>query len=185
MAVAIRHQSLAAVIFDDGALFDWRTVEKPARKADLAARQVKSWLQIYQPHVVVSENPDTAKRKAERQKTSLAAIAKVFEDDDAMNILLARHQNYANRFAEAQALAERFPVLKGYDRSATRKFWDPEDYYIPLFEALKLALQVLDDPAFGKRASLPVHQARSIRNAGSFGRDQDPSSRSGFGSGGR
>ncbi|MDA4845245.1 hypothetical protein OOZ53_07785 [Hoeflea sp. E7-10] len=114
----------------------WRTVAG-------AEDYVKQLIAFFKPDVVVTEKIAKESGKGDHAKRIIAAIARVAEKAMLLDVVVPRMQRYQNKYAEARALAERFPELAA---SVPRKprLWESEPFAMIYFEAVSLALEVVD-----------------------------------------
>ncbi len=95
------------------------------------------------PTVVVTQSLTHRCRKGTTARAAIELIAKVAANEEVYDIAVTRPKNYANKFDEANALAERFPELRPRVPKP-RRLWDSEPRSTTIFEALALALVVID-----------------------------------------
>ena len=119
---------------------DWKMSRKHSLSPEAARPFAERWIVKLAPDVVVVENTTKAKRKGERTKAVVEAIAEVAIAARLRVVAVPRPRHFPNKFAEAAALAERFPALKPWI-PRPRKLWDAEPREVVLFEALALALE--------------------------------------------
>jgi hypothetical protein len=124
-------------------LEDWRASRKAAKSEANAVSALRIWLETYQPQRIILENADMAQLKGDKKRFILRALARVAEDHEALNIEVIRQQTYANMFEEAAILVKRYPQLQGWQPKKP-PIWMPEPRTTVYFEALAMALQVLD-----------------------------------------
>lgn len=125
-------------------LKDWRISHKAARNARDGVYVLRRWLAIYEPDIVVCQNPDTAGRKSARNVAILKAMARAIEDEDVLDLLVARRFQYRNIYEEAVVIARRYPALK-HKLPNKPRIWETEPRRIIYFEAMAFALVVLDE----------------------------------------
>ena len=126
-------------------LMDWQVSNRAGRTADAAAAYALARIEQYGPDVVVTEQIDRAKFKGNRAKRIVAAIAQTAADNFVLDVAVVRDQQYANKYAEADALVSRYPDLAPW-KPKKRRFFDNEPRNTVLFEALALADCVLRRP---------------------------------------
>ncbi|MBL4767780.1 MAG: hypothetical protein JKY94_08715 [Rhodobacteraceae bacterium] len=145
LAVAARTGRIGCVILVAGELKDWQISRIGARSSTQATRVLRRWMVQYQPDTMISEHPETATRKSNRQRGILAAFAAIGEEEDALNISVTREKRYRNIYAEAAALAGQYPLIR--EKLPDKPpIWMPEPRNMIYFEALAMARQVLEDP---------------------------------------
>lgn len=102
------------------------------------------WIKQFEPDVVITEKITKTCRKGDHAKQLIAAVTKVAEEHrDISDIQVARVQSYKNKYEEARALAERFPQLKPRLPKEPH-CWQSEPFSTTYFEALSMALLVID-----------------------------------------
>jgi len=145
---ALRTLSVAAASGRVGYVFlvgdklkDWRVSGKAAKSSSNAAAEVQKWINQLNPGVVVTERLEDAARKGDKTKFLIAAIANIASHNYVLDVAVTRRQDYANKYAEAEALAERFPEIRSWCPKH-RQFFDKEPRNTVLFEALSLAEEV-------------------------------------------
>jgi len=143
LAVAARQDQLCALYMLGEKIEDWCASRQGGSSAGVAVLQLRRWYKTYQPEILISENPDTATRKGEKNINILKAIAAESKDYNAPNFLVTRQQRYKNLYEEAEALAERYPDLAPKLKEKPQ-IWESEPRDVIYFEALSMALQVLN-----------------------------------------
>ncbi len=144
MALASRSKRLACLIFAGQDLKVWHCSSQGAQSPEAAAMQFKIWVQKYKPDVVVFEDMHSARRKGERQKLILKALYNVARNRRVKHYKVRREKVHRNRYDEAVTLAKRFPALK-HLVPARPPIWQAEARTLVLFEALALAIPVIDE----------------------------------------
>lgn len=129
---------VACVYLRDQEVRDWRMSSKAARSPELAAKQAAFWIEHLRPDVVVTERVLEASRKGARTKAIIEAMAAEARARDLLVVALPRQHEYADKYAEAEALAARYPALTAW-LPPKRRFYDNEPRNTVLFEALSLA----------------------------------------------
>jgi len=115
---------------------------KGAQSEDDAALTLRRWIVKYDPDTVISENPDSAKKKGDKQKGILAIWARIAEDMPLLNILVVRLQKHRNMYVEAKQLARKYPQIKNHV-PVKPPIWMPEPRQTVIFEALSMADRAL------------------------------------------
>lgn len=151
MAVGAASGRVCYVFFIDGKLCDWGLSRDASKSPQKAAEQAEAWFAKLRPEVVVTEKTDERSRKGARTKRVIAAIAHEASEAGMYDIAVPRTRAYDNKYKEAAALAKRFPALSAWVPE-TRKIWKPEPKNVTYFEALSLALQVIDGKPPPERA---------------------------------
>lgn len=145
LAIAVGTGRLGYVFLHDGELVEWRMSKKANKSPEQARSYTKSLIERFKPDVVITEKVAKRSRKGEHAKRIIAAITRVAEKAKLLDIVTPRIQQYQNKYAEARAYAERFPVLKPQVPREPR-IWQSEPRSTIYFEALALALVVIDKP---------------------------------------
>lgn len=125
-------------------LEDWRVSHKAARTPGDGVSVLRNWMAIYEPDIVISQNPDSAGRKSARNVSILKAMARVTSDADVLDLLVTRRYVYRNIYEEAAEITRRYPILK-HKLPKKPRIWETEPRKIIYFEAMALALAVLDE----------------------------------------
>ncbi len=123
-------------------LVDWRMSRKASTSPGAAAVYATRLIEDLRPDVVVTEAPGVANCKGEHSKAIVAAIASVARERPLLDISTPRVQRHADKYAEAAALAERWPDIAAR-KPKKRRFFDTEPRSTIMFEALALAQAVL------------------------------------------
>ncbi len=144
LAIALRRDLACMVYLQGKSLKDWRVSHKAARTPGDGVSVLRNWLAIYEPDVVICQNPDSAGRKSERNVAILKAMARAISDADVMDLLVTRGFQYRNIYEEAAVIARRYPALK-HKLPKKPRIWETEPRRIIYFEAMALALFVLDE----------------------------------------
>jgi len=95
----------------------------------------------HEPDLVVIEDPFGPTRKYGTSLGILYAIAQDLGDSAVPHRLVKREQAFANKYVEAQDLAQRFPQLAPW-LPKSRLLWETETTETLYFEALAIALNV-------------------------------------------
>ena len=143
LAIAVRRDMACAVCFEGARLKDWTVSHKAARSPQEALQVLSRWVDLYSPDVVVSQNPDSATRKSAHNREILSAIGCFLEDGDVQGLLVTRTYGFDNIYDEAAAIAVRYPDLQ-HKLPKKPRLWETEPRRIIYFEAMALALHVID-----------------------------------------
>lgn len=118
-------------------------------KAVTSTTEIAGWLQDLinrlKPNVVVSEKLTAQCRKGSNTKTLIAVAAEIASHNCVLDVEVERPRNHSCKYTEAAALAERYPEMRGW-LPKKRKYWSSEPRNTILFEALALAVAVIDKP---------------------------------------
>ncbi|MEX0957312.1 MAG: hypothetical protein WDZ83_19115 [Rhizobiaceae bacterium] len=145
LAIAAGTGRVAYVFFVGQRLHYWQLSYAASHSPTDAARYAKAWIEQMRPDVVVTEKVTMRSRKGRQAKMNLEAIVRVAERELLFDIQVERPHRFPNKYTEAEAFAERFPELARWV-PRKRRLWDPEPKNITIFEALALALEVIDPP---------------------------------------
>lgn len=144
LAIAVASGKVAYVFLIDGKLKDWHC----SRAASLSAPKGRSLFRRavarFEPSLVVTEDPFKPTRKSGCSLEVLHALVQELTDSATPHYLVQRDQQFANKFDEAQFLAERFPTIAPW-LPKTPKIWEAEPVSAIYFEALSMAALIIDD----------------------------------------
>lgn len=143
LAIAVATGRIGYVFFENDELVDWKMSKKASKSSRAARDQVQKWIAFFKPDVLVTEKIGKLTRKGDHAKQIIAAIAKVAADPELLDVSVTRVQHFKNKYEEARALAERFPVIASRVPREP-KLWQSEPFGTIYFEAMALALQVVD-----------------------------------------
>ena len=143
LAVAVSTGKVGYAFLIDGVPYDWGLSLVASGSTRAAYEHTRSWIEYYQPELVVTERIGRRSRKQTVSRALANAILKAAQDSNVAVACVDRVQRYANKYAEAEAIAERFPELKPY-LPRRRRLWDSEPRRIIIFEAVSLALSIID-----------------------------------------
>ncbi|CAN7521950.1 hypothetical protein [Rhizobium sp. LjRoot254] len=143
MGIAASSGRVGYVLLVGRKLYTWQLSKKAAETPEEATRLTRLWIGRTKPDVVVMEKITEGCRKGKRTKVIIETIADVVANMELYDISVLRPRNFSNKYAEAAALADRFPDLKPRLPHG-RKVWDSEPRNTTIFEALALALVVID-----------------------------------------
>ncbi len=140
LAFAAASNRVGSVFIIGDRLVDWHISDKAAKSSVEAASHAQALINRLTPNAIVTEEPKAASHKSEHTLSLLAAIARTAAHNDLHNVSVPRTHGYANKYAEADALAEQYPELAPW-KPPKRRFYDNEPRNTVLFEALSLALR--------------------------------------------
>lgn len=146
LAIAVASGRIGCVFLIDDQLMDWRMSRVAAKSPSNAVGVVQQWIIDLKPDVVVTEKLLASIKKGERTREIISAITGIASYNYVLDVSVPRAQDYANKYEEAAELVKRFPELAPW-LPKKRRFYDNEPRETVLFEALALALVVLNDPA--------------------------------------
>jgi len=145
LAFAAASGRIGHVFIRGGQLMDWGLSRMASGSPDRASRHAGRLIEKLKPDVVITEDVPKTSTKSQLTRSLISAIARVAEEAKLLDIR-TRTRSYANKYAEAAALTEHFPELKAW-LPPRRRLWDPEPPNTVIFEALALALIVVQLPA--------------------------------------
>lgn len=141
LAFAAATGRVGSVFLVGDKLVDWHISNKAAENGVAAAGHVQALINDLLPDVVVTEELETASHKGRHTLALIAAIARTAEHNHLLDVSVPRQHHYPNKYAEADALVERYPELAPW-KPMKRRFYDNEPRNTVLFEALALALHL-------------------------------------------
>ena len=145
LAVAASSRHVAYVFFIGERLVDWQISDRASATPECARQAVTQWIEDFDPRAVISERPDTPRRKGERSRENLAAIGAAASASGRIHVAIVREKAFPNKYAEAAFYAARYPDLLPW-LPEKRIFYENEPRNTILFEAVVLADSVLRDP---------------------------------------
>ncbi len=143
LSIAAASGRVGYVFLIDGALRDWKMSRKAGKDPEEAGKCAGIWIKRLRPDAVVTEKLDDHTRKGERTRAVIAAIAAVASNGGLYDVSVRRPRDHRNKYEEAAALSGRFPSLRPWLPKG-RKLWESEPRSVTYFEALALALVVID-----------------------------------------
>ena len=143
LAIAVATGRVGYVFFDGKNLIDWKMSKKATKSAKEAQIHIKRWIKYFKPDVVVTERIDERCRKGDHAKSIIAAIAKVAEDTDLLDVSVPRLKAFKNKYEEARELVLQFPEMQPQLPKEPR-IWQSEPFSTIYFEALTMALLIID-----------------------------------------
>jgi len=146
LAVAARSTYVGCVHLIDGQLADWGHGE--IHSVEEATAKLRSWLDVYKPDVLVTEDPKTEFKKSGKQIPILEAFVEIGREAPAMNIVMTRKKTHKNLYLQAASLAEHYPEIAS---RVPKKppIWLPGHRNLVYFDALALAKRVVEGDADG------------------------------------
>ena len=140
LAIASSTRRIVGVFLENNKVVGWRLSRKAARDPKNAAECIKSWIDDFEPDLLISEDP-AASRKGDHVKTLLETIGRICDQADGLNVRLPRKQVYHDKYEEAKVLAKRYPQLR-IVLPAKPPIWNSEPHAISYFEALAFVEQL-------------------------------------------
>ncbi len=145
LAFAAAYRRVGVIYMDGGEVLYWAMSTKASRSDKYAAAFAKSLIDEFKPNVVITEKLAYALRKGNHTKHIIEAIATAAGNAPVLDMEVARANPHKNKYEEADALIDRYPVLAPL-RPKVRRYFDNEPRSTVLFEALSLAESVRRGP---------------------------------------
>jgi hypothetical protein len=142
LAVAAATGRIGMVFLIGNRLMDWQISGKAAKSPEQAARFADAIIRSHRPDVFITEKIDVARNKGDKAKALIDTMARAAAEHELLDVSIDRPSGFANKYDEADALAERYPELAAW-KPKRRRFFDNEPRNTVLFEALALADQLL------------------------------------------
>lgn len=146
LAFAAVSGRVAYVFLIGDRLWDWRVSDTAAKSTGDAASWARCQIDDLVPEIIVTEQIAFAAKKGEPAKEVIQAIGQLAEDTRLLDVRIKRERPYQNKYEEAEAIAESYPLLTNYVPQK-RWFADHEPRHMVLFEAMALALSVIRGPS--------------------------------------
>lgn len=143
LGIAVASGRVGFVLMFRGRPCQWGLSRTAAESVADAKRIAGQWIARFRPDVVVTEKTTTRCRKGKKTKELIEAIASVAAEAELYDLAVPRPKPVPNKYAAAEALADRFPDLQPR-LPDPRNLWDSEPRNITIFEAVALALVVVD-----------------------------------------
>jgi len=141
LAISVATQRISCAYFINDTPYDTLVSEAASQSVITAHAFANKWLDYYNPTMVVLERLAHS-RKGSYTRELNTALGQTAHDQQVDVVYVARVQRYANKYAEAEALAQRFPDLKPYVPKP-RQPWEAEPRNIGLFAAVALGVKVI------------------------------------------
>ena len=143
LSIAVASGRAGAVFFIGGELKGWCQSTCAAKNPEQTAQWTENLFKSLRPQLVITEDRGSKCRKGEAARTAIEVVEFVADRTGIDRSAIVRTKRYANKYEEAEELAEQFPDLAPW-RPSPRKCWDAEPRSTVLFEALSMAADVLD-----------------------------------------
>ncbi|MEL6503581.1 MAG: hypothetical protein AAFQ10_03905 [Pseudomonadota bacterium] len=143
MAIAVASCRICYVYFEDEKLVDWALSRKASLSPKNAAKQARTWIEMLEPDVVVTEKLGHQCRKGTKSETLIEAVQKMAAEFELFDVAVSKRQLFDNKYEEAAFYAARFPDIKNW-LPEMPKIWEGEPYNASYIEAINLALQIVD-----------------------------------------
>ena len=141
LAVAARSTYVGCVHLVEGRLVDWGHGE--IHSVEEAIAKLQSWLGIYKPDVLITEDPTKEFKKSGKQIPILEAFVEIGREAPVMNMVLTRKKTHKNLYLQAASLAAHYPEIAS---RVPKKppIWLPGHRNLVYFDALALAKRVVE-----------------------------------------
>ena len=143
LSIAVATGRIGYVFLIGDKLKDWGLSRKASKTPALAAAQTEHWIAELEPDVVVTEKLPKTSTKSAKTRALIEAIQFVAAKAKLLDVHVPRIQLHKNKYSEAEALGNRFPDLALWVPKP-RRIWEPEPRATVLFEALALAVILLE-----------------------------------------
>ena len=140
LSVAVASRKIAYVLLIDSTLKDWLVSRAGGMSGPKGRSFLRTAIAQHKPDMVVIENAYGPTRKHGTSRGILMALAQELENGRVPYRMVDRKQAHANKYAEASALAQRFPEIEPW-LPKPRRLWDKEPTEMIYFEALAMIVQ--------------------------------------------
>lgn len=145
LAFAAAYRRVGVIYLLGDEVLYWHMSTKAWENVEQAAKFARQLIEEFSPNVVITENLAHAVRKGRQTKRIIQSIADEAKKAAVLDMEVARDNPYKNKYEEADALIERYPILRPL-RPKVRRYFDNEPRSTVLFEALSLAESVRFGP---------------------------------------
>lgn len=145
MAIAVASGRVGYVFLIGKTLKLFELSCKASKSPRRATKKVEAWIGYLRPDVIITEKITSASRKGAETHQLIEEITRVADDAPMNNAEVVREQPFCNKYEEAAAYGERFPEIRPWVPKMP-PIWLPEPRNTIYFEALSLALAVIDEP---------------------------------------
>lgn len=142
LALAVASGRVGHVFLRGGELLDWGLSRLASASPERAALHAQKLIERFKPDVVVTENVPKTSTKSSKTRAIIETLSRVAGNFKLLDVR-TRPRNFPNKYAEAEFLKSRFPELSHW-LPRKRKLWEPEPRSVTVFEALGLALCVME-----------------------------------------
>lgn len=146
LAIAVASGKAGYVFLKGDKLQDWGITVKAAKSGSDLVEFVQGLVNDLQPDVVVTEHCGTGCRKGKKVQALIRSIARLASHNTVLDISVDRPRTFPSKYEEAKALAAAHPEIAGYLPTEKRRIFDFEPRGMVLFEALALAMAVINGP---------------------------------------
>ena len=142
LAIAVASGRAGYAYFSGKELVAWGGSRKASEDTSEATGWAQTLVNDMKPDVVVTEKLGPTSKKGPKTRSLIRAIAELASHNYLLDVSVTRPQTYASKYEQAEAIARRYPEVKGWV-PAKRKFYDNEPKHTVLFEAIALAEEVI------------------------------------------
>ena len=142
MAISVASCRICYVYFENGRLIDWALSRKASRNTGSAALQVRTWIEMLEPDVVVTEKINARCRKGAKSKALIDAVQQTTSEFELFDVAISKQSNFSNKYDEARHYASLYPDIQRWLPSKP-KIWESEPRNASYIEALNLASQII------------------------------------------
>ncbi|MEM9839499.1 MAG: hypothetical protein AAF830_10150 [Pseudomonadota bacterium] len=139
LAIAVASGRAGYVLMQGRQLLDWGITVKAVKTGTELVGFVQELINRTRPDVVVTEATTAPCRKGTRTKELIASIAAIASHNEVLDVAVERPRLFPSKYEEAEALAERYPDVRGYLPAQKRRIFDFEPRGMVIFEAIALA----------------------------------------------
>ena len=129
---------IGMICLDGDELAFWKMSKKAATSKQAAAAYAHTMLERYNPDWVILEDTTKAQRKGANTKALIAGMVEASRQSQANCMVVERPREFRNKYQEAEALMEKYPLLRAIPIARARVY-DIEPRRTVVFEAVALA----------------------------------------------
>ncbi len=145
LAISAATGRVGYVYFENGELADFALSHTASKSPKHASKYAKNWIEMLRPEVVITEKITKRSWKSKNTHALIRAMAREASKHELHDVSVARQQHFPNKYVEADVYTKRFPdLLRVLPRKP--KIWQKEPPNTTYFEAIALALPVIDAP---------------------------------------
>lgn len=145
LSLAVASGFLVVIVLRQGRLDHWQRWQDKTACPPQARSDFRTVVALYQPDIIVCQDPDRRCRKTGASLRLLRTLAQAADDEAVRSIRLPRVYAYRNRYEEATALCARFPEFERWRPQPWASYQRAPKELI-FFEALAFAVMVMDAP---------------------------------------
>lgn len=143
LSIAAASGRVAYVYLEKHQLVDFALSYKASETPTDAARYARKWIELLNPDVVITEKITKHSNKGDNTRALIGAMAREAANHELKDISVVRLQHYPNKYVEAEVYVKRYPDLHAV-QPRRPKIWESEPANMTYFEAIALALPVID-----------------------------------------